>query len=103
MDALLRACAESASHESVDGWLPLFLAIIYAAPADAVGTLLAAYPAAAATECEAFNCMPLHLAARHASARVVRAVVAAHPPAASERDADGRTPLHVAATRACGN
>lgn len=97
VEALLHACPEAVSIEAREGWLPLSLGLVYSAPADVVGALLSAYPAAAALHSD--GSVPLHLAAKHASVRVLQLVLDAHPDAARESDPGGRLPLHLAVTR----
>ena len=104
IELLLATFAEGVRSEAAPGlepgWTALNLAIIYGASAEVIIALLAAWPEGARRRAEAFDCLPLHFAAKHRAAsasRVVELILSAHPAAAAEADAEGgRLPLHVA-------
>jgi ankyrin repeat protein len=96
---LLEAFPAGAMHEGRECWTPLSLAILYGASPSVVAALLACWPEAVERPIESFGCLPLHLAAKHQSTvpRTVELILAAHPNAAREPDAESRLPLHLAA------
>ena len=62
--------------------------------------MLAAHPRGAQQRLECFDCLPLTFCAWHAApVAVVRAVLAAHPPAAADVDGERRLALHWAAAQ----